>query len=115
MERRAKAIVPMILEETVVACSEDNKSPARATFHSPGRQPVMKRSVQALQRCTVHKHRNLLAHAPKKPHAAIGADYTDMIYDLRRDRRRGDGQAPEVPAHMAAALPGRRRQPGGGG
>ena len=33
-----------------------------------------------VQRCTVHKHRNLLAHAPKKLHAAIGADYTDMIY-----------------------------------
>lgn len=33
-----------------------------------------------IQRCTVHKHRNLLAHAPKKLHAEIGADYTDMIY-----------------------------------
>jgi putative transposase len=33
-----------------------------------------------LQRCTVHKHRNLLAHAPKKLHDEISADYTDMIY-----------------------------------
>jgi putative transposase len=33
-----------------------------------------------IQRCTVHKHRNLLAHAPKKLHDEIGADYTDMIY-----------------------------------
>src|SRR5574337_1579392 len=33
-----------------------------------------------VQRCTVHKHRNLLAHAPKKMHEEIGADYTDMIY-----------------------------------
>ena len=33
-----------------------------------------------VQRCTVHKHRNLLAHAPKKLHEEIGADYTDMIY-----------------------------------
>lgn len=32
------------------------------------------------QRCTVHKHRNLLAHAPEKLHAEISADYTDMIY-----------------------------------
>ena len=32
------------------------------------------------QRCTVHKHRNLLAHAPKKLHDEISADYTDMIY-----------------------------------
>lgn len=33
-----------------------------------------------VQRCTVHKHRNLLAHAPKKLYDEIGADYTDMIY-----------------------------------
>ena len=33
-----------------------------------------------IQRCTVHKHRNLLAHAPKKLADEIGADYTDMIY-----------------------------------
>jgi putative transposase len=34
----------------------------------------------ALQRCTVHKHRNLLAHAPKKLYDEISADYADMIY-----------------------------------
>lgn len=33
-----------------------------------------------LQRCTVHKHRNLLAHAPERLHEEITADYTDMIY-----------------------------------
>lgn len=33
-----------------------------------------------IQRCTVHKHRNLLAHAPKKLHDEVSADYTDMIY-----------------------------------
>src|SRR5215204_2690485 len=32
------------------------------------------------QRCTVHKHRNLLAHAPERLHEEISADYTDMIY-----------------------------------
>jgi len=32
------------------------------------------------QRCTVHKHRNLLAHAPDVLHEEISADYTDMIY-----------------------------------
>ena len=32
------------------------------------------------QRCTVHKHRNLLAHAPKRLHDEIGADYSDMIH-----------------------------------
>jgi putative transposase len=33
-----------------------------------------------IQRCTVHKHRNLLAHAPKKLADEVSADYTDMIY-----------------------------------
>jgi putative transposase len=32
------------------------------------------------QRCTVHKHRNLLAHAPERLHEEISADYTDMVY-----------------------------------
>jgi putative transposase len=32
------------------------------------------------QRCTVHKHRNLLAHAPETLHDEISADYNDMIY-----------------------------------
>jgi putative transposase len=34
----------------------------------------------SLQRCTVHKHRNLLAHAPERLHDEVTADYTDMIY-----------------------------------
>ena len=33
-----------------------------------------------IQRCTVHKHRNLLAHAPKTLYDEISADYADMIY-----------------------------------
>ena len=33
-----------------------------------------------VQRCTVHKERNLLAHAPKALHDEVKADYTDMIY-----------------------------------
>src|SRR5882724_6052428 len=33
-----------------------------------------------VQRCTVHKHRNLLAHAPDRLHEEITADYNDMIY-----------------------------------
>ena len=32
------------------------------------------------QRCTVHKHRNLLAHAPDRLHEEVSADYNDMIY-----------------------------------
>ena len=45
-----------------------------------------------VQRCTVHKHRNLLAHAPDTLHEEITADYTDMIYaetaKAVQDRRR---------------------------
>jgi len=33
-----------------------------------------------VQRCTVHKHRNLFAHAPERLHEEITADYNDMIY-----------------------------------
>lgn len=45
-----------------------------------------------VQRCTVHKHRNLLAHAPKKLWDQISADYSDMIYaetakDVERKRK----------------------------
>ena len=34
----------------------------------------------AVQRCSVHKERNLLAHAPKHLHDEIKADYNDMMY-----------------------------------
>ena len=33
-----------------------------------------------IQRCTVHKHRNLLAHAPRHMHDELTEDYRDMIY-----------------------------------
>ena len=33
-----------------------------------------------VQRCTVHKHRNLLAHAPPRLHDEVSVDYNDMIY-----------------------------------
>jgi putative transposase len=48
--------------------------------------PGLERALAAVwdgvptQRCTVHKHRNLLAHAPQRLHDEISADYTDMIY-----------------------------------
>jgi transposase-like protein len=38
-----------------------------------------------VQRCTVHKHRNLLAHAPDRLHEEISADYNDMIYAATRE------------------------------
>ena len=37
-------------------------------------------SDMLVQRCTVHKHRNLLAHAPDRLHEEVSADYNDMIY-----------------------------------
>ena len=48
--------------------------------------PGLEKAIAALwdgvpvQRCTVHKHRNLLAHAPERLHEEITADYSDMIY-----------------------------------
>jgi putative transposase len=48
-----------------------------------------------VQRCTVHKHRNLLAHAPERLHEEIGADYTDMIYAATPE---------EITAHRQAFL-----------
>jgi transposase-like protein len=33
-----------------------------------------------IQRCTVHKHRNLLGHTPKIMHDELTEDYRDMIY-----------------------------------
>jgi transposase-like protein len=44
-----------------------------------------------VQRCTVHKHRNLLAHTPKHLHDELTEDYRDMIYAETRaevERRR---------------------------
>ena len=38
-----------------------------------------------VQRCTVHKLRNLLAHAPERLHDEIKADYSDMIYAQTRE------------------------------
>ena len=65
-----------------------------------------------IQRCTVHKHRNLLGHAPKRMHDELTEDYRDMIYAGHRCRDRNPAQG--VPAQMAPEMPCGRRQPGGG-
>src|SRR5438874_1491134 len=58
----------------------------RPTFLIVDGAPGLEKAIAAVwdgvpvQRCTVHKHRNLLAHAPERLHEEIGADYTDMIY-----------------------------------
>src|SRR5450631_4434105 len=49
----------------------------------------------AVQRCTVHKHRNLLAHAPERLHEEISNDYKDMIYAQTR---------PEIEARRKAFI-----------
>jgi putative transposase len=38
-----------------------------------------------VQRCTVHKHRNLFAHAPERLHDEITTDYNDLIYAATRE------------------------------
>jgi putative transposase len=38
-----------------------------------------------VQRCTVHKHRNGLAHAPERLQEEISDDYNDMIYAATRE------------------------------
>ena len=60
------------------------------------------------QRCTVHKHRNLLAHAPEALHEEISADYTDMIY--AKSAKEIETAPQVVPSQMAAEMPRRRRQ-----
>src|SRR3954471_5082191 len=79
--------------------------------------PGLEKALAALwpavpaQRCTVRKHRNLLAHAPDKLHGEISADYQDMIYATTE----GGRAAPQsFPAQVAAQMPSGRRQPGGG-
>lgn len=52
-------------------------------------------SDMPVQRCTVHKHRNLLAHAPDRLHEEISADYNDMIYA---------GTKPEIEAKCKAFI-----------
>ena len=62
-----------------------------------------------VQRCTVHKHRNLLAHAPDRLHEEVSADYNDMIYAQTRQEIEAKRKAH---SKMAAQMPRRRRQPG---
>jgi putative transposase len=64
------------------------------------------------QRRAVHKHRNLLAHAPDRLHEEVSADYTDN--DLRRGPGGDRGSAQGLRPQMAAEVPRGRRQPGGG-
>ena len=79
-----------------------------------------------IQRCTVHKHRNLLAHAPKHMHDELTEDYRSMIYaptrgEIEKHRKAFGGKTiprtvfrPASPEQMAAEVQGGGRQPGRG-
>ena len=75
--------------------------------------PGLEKALAALwpdapvQRCTVHKHRNLLAHAPERLHEEISNDYRDMIYAATRAEVQGRRKAFIRKWRL-------RRQPGGG-
>ena len=62
----------------------------------------------AVQRCTVHKHRNLLAPAPERLHEEISNDYRDMIYAATRGEVETWRKAAQSPLRRAA--PRRARQ-----
>ena len=52
----------------------------------------------------MHKHRNLLAHAPERLHDEVTADYTDMIYADEEFKRRIKTQTVLPSAETAAML-----------
>jgi hypothetical protein len=61
-----------------------------------------------VQRCTVHKHRNLLAHAPERLHEEITEDYNEMIYaetpepSPTASRKPATGSSPSPACHRAS-------------
>jgi hypothetical protein len=60
-------------------------------------------------RCTVHKHRNLLAHAPERLHEEITADYNDMISAMANvDRRTADAALRHIASTLARLRDGGR-------
>ncbi len=66
-----------------------------------------------VQRCTVHKHRNLLAHAPERLHDEVTADYTDMGLrgDPGGDRSPPQSLHPQVAAQATTPSPTAWRKP----
>src|SRR5215211_778712 len=79
---------PSLREETGAWCSTISSSAgssAPSSSSSMARRgptrPLPRSGTECrCKRCTVHKHRNLLAHAPERLHEEITADYNDMIY-----------------------------------
>src|SRR5919106_167159 len=80
-------IVRLILDGTVVRVRLDRKATAISLLIALGVRRDGQKAVLAslwddvpVQRCTVHKERNLLAHAPKHLHDEIKADFNDMVH-----------------------------------
>src|SRR6202023_976300 len=95
----AEPIVRLILDGTVVRVRLDRKATSRTVLDDLIKRglrrpeflivdgaPGLDKAIASVwdgvpvQRCTVHKHRNLFAHAPERLHDEITADYNDMIY-----------------------------------
>ena len=91
-EARRRAIGTGIASASSSARSERKRSAWRARIENEAGKiidgaPGLEAALVALwgedlpiQRCIVHKHRNLLAHAPKHRHDELTEDYRDMIY-----------------------------------
>ena len=58
----------------------NQSDPTTPTPSNSGPGPTKHARTGFLNSPTVHKHRNLLAHAPDRLHEEVSADYTDMIY-----------------------------------
>jgi transposase-like protein len=77
---------PTVHQSPRIRVSRKSRSLGRPEFFIVDGAPGLEKAIAAVwdgvpvQRCTVHKHRNLLAHAPERLHEEITADYTDMIY-----------------------------------
>jgi Transposase, Mutator family len=93
-----------------------------------GTRPTGASGLDSAIRCTVHKHRNLLAHAPERLHEEITEDYNNMIYaetsqqiEARRKafirkwriKHRPAADSPEEAGARLSASPACRRNNGG--
>ena len=94
--RRRPAAWRALLDDLVRRGSASGRSSARRRRRAGPREGGRRRCGPgvAVQRCTVHKHRNLLAHAPERLHEEITARL--QRHDLRRDapRRSRHGARP---------------------
>jgi hypothetical protein len=107
-----------------IRASRKSRSLGRPEFFIVDGAPGLEKAIAAVwdgvpvQRCTVHKHRNLLAHAPERLHEEITADYTDMIYaatheeiEARRKASSASGGSSIVPLSTALSKPATASSP----